>query len=49
MKRELVQALSQRIGRQIKSTLKKDRTARAEKVASEVEGYLTVGELEEAW
>ena len=48
-KGELVQALRRRIGRQIKSALKKDRTTRAEKVASKVEGHLSVGELEEAW
>ena len=48
-KGELVQALSRRIGRQIKNALKKDRIKRAEKVASEVEGFLSAGELQEAW
>ena len=47
-KGELVQALSRHIGRQIKNVLKKDRIKRAEKVASEVEGFLSAGELQEA-
>jgi len=48
-KGELVQALSRRLGRQIKASLKKDRTERAEKVATNVEGLLAAGELKDAW
>ena len=45
---QLVQVEAQRMGRLIKALLKQDMTARAEKVASVVEGQLAAGEVEEA-
>ena len=45
----LPQAAARVLGRAIKASLKEDRKKRAEKAATEVEGYLAAGELQEAW
>ena len=45
----LTQTLARQMGRKVKASLKVDRTARAEAVATEVEGHLHNGELKEAW
>ena len=45
----LTQALTRRLGREVKASLKADRKVRAEKAADAVESHLASGDLKEAW